>query len=153
MLSITGNYEEELPKVLLFMRNMQRQRLKKLTSEVTKVFRKMLAEGHKMPKEVIEADVIVIEMLSWSCLHVPIMITVICDFHVNCNWKSDGLIQIEQITMAACHGVGYIYLGILPTLECCLNANLDVKPRPENAWVTLHLDLGHALGPLGSGPQ
>ena len=85
MLSITGNYEEELPKVLLFMRNMQRQRLKKLTSEVTKVFRKMLAEGHKMPKEVIEADVIVIEMLSWSCLHVPIMITVICDFHVNCN--------------------------------------------------------------------
>ena len=83
MLSITGNYEEELPKVLLFMRNMQR--LKKLTSEVTKVFRKMLAEGHKMPKEVIEADVIVIEMLSWSCLQVSIIITVICDFHVNCN--------------------------------------------------------------------
>ena len=83
MLSITGNYEEELPKVLLFMRNMQR--LKKLTSEVTKVFKKMLAEGRKMPKEVIEADVIVIEMLSWSCLQVSIIITVICDFHVNCN--------------------------------------------------------------------
>ena len=83
MLSITGNYEEELPKVLLFMRNMQR--LKKLTSEVTKVFRKMFAEGHEMPEEVIEADEIVIEMLRWSCLHIPLIITVICDFHVNCN--------------------------------------------------------------------
>ena len=90
----------------------------------------MLAEGHKMPKEVIEADVIVIEMLSWSCLHVPIMITVICDFHVNCNWKSDGLIQIEQITMAACHGVGYIYLGILPTLECCFKCKFGRKTSP-----------------------
>ena len=34
-----------------------------------------------------------------------------------------------------------------------LNAHLDVKTHNGIAWVTLHLDLGHDLGPLYSDPQ
>ena len=60
--------------------------------------------------------------------------------------------QIEQITISATELDTFIW-KFHQLWNAGLNAHLNVKTHAGNAWLTLHLDLGHALEPLGSGPQ